>query len=281
MTMKIPCLSLRSVCALSISIFAASTVFADSAIESPSFDELIYDNMIELSAYDTGAVENAANWAVREGTTCDVGTTNVAGNVGGFDDAFTWMDGKFAAWFDATGLPGGEYCFVLNTTVGAADGSRLVQPFILLDKYVKVGGTLNMGGLKGKGNSPTHALDGFVGLVVGSDVYGSITVNYRELGEYITYEAEDLTFRAAAGIGVTDPMAVGAIELSMDEAGNTGTILVLDRDATEDFPRGAIIVRPFGEPTNDVYEIDATPGEGGADSWVPMDRGNNHTGTRQ
>ena len=154
-----------------------------------------------------------------------------------------------------------------------------MQPFILLDEYVKVGGTLHMGGLDGKGNSPTHALDGVVGLV-GSDVYGSITVNYRELGEYVTYAATGLNFRDALGIGVTDSMAVGAINVISDLAPGTGTILVLDRDASESFPRGAIIVRPFGNPDDGDYEIDATPGSGGAASWVPMDRGNNHTGTR-
>ena len=256
-----------------VSAFASVAIAQDAAIEAPADSEVVYTNMIELIGYDTTAVENNARWAVRQGT-CAAGTNTVAGNVDGYSNDFTWIGGEFYSMFDATNLPGGEYCFILNTQQGAAQGNRLTQVFYIVDEYVKAGGTICMGCL-GKGNSPTHSIEGVVGKV-GGTVYGSITVNYRELGEYITYDAASLTFRAANGIGVSDPTAVG-VTISTGGA----NIFVLDRDASEDFPRGAIVLRAEGTPFDGPYEIDNTPGQTGADSWVKMDKGNNHTGIRQ
>lgn len=245
----------------------------DPGIVSPDSGEVVYQNTLELRGIDTAARDNDARWAVRDGT-CAGGIGAVAGNVDGFSDAFLWDSGHFSASVDISMLPAGEYCFVLNTRQGPEEGSRLTRNFFVVDDFAKVGGTIGMGEL-GRGNSPTHALDGVVGDADALGAVGSITVNYRELGETRTYEADSLSFRAAPGIGVSDGMAVATI-------GTTGgaTILVLDRDASPDFPRGAIIVRKNGSPSVNDYEIDNSEGRSGADSWVPMERGNNHTGTR-
>lgn len=251
----------------------------DPGILAPDSGEVVYQNTLELRGIDSAAQDNDARWAVRDGT-CAGGIGTVAGNVDGFSDAFIWDSGHFSASVDISMLPAGEYCFVLNTRQGPEEGSRLTRNFFVVADFAKVGGTIGMGGL-GRGNSPTHALDGVVGDAgPGVGIVGSITVNYRELGEVRTYEAASLSFRSAPGIGASGDMAVATI-------GTTGgaTILVLDRDASTDpgwpdFPRGAIIVRKDGTPSINDYEIDNSEGSRGADSWVPMERGNNHTGTR-
>jgi hypothetical protein len=265
--------------------FANDTV---TEIFSPESGEVIYKNTLELSAADTSAfvlvdgnfVWNSARWAVRKGT-CAASTGAVAGNVDGFSNASSWVDGYFSAELDATGFLAGEYCFVLNTELGAAQGNRQTQIFYIVDKYAKVGGTIYLDNSRGDivpgGNSPTDTVDGVVGVAGTAGVVGSITVNYRLSNEYKTYEANAITFRNAAGIGVYDPMAVAEIRTSANDV-----LLVLDRDASPDFPRGALIVRPEGWAADydEDREIDNTPGQGGADSWVPMHRGNNHVGTR-
>lgn len=248
----------------------------EAAIEYPATDEVVYTNSIELLGYDTAAADNRVQWAVRLGT-CERGTNTVAGNVDGFDDPFIWEDGEFGTSVDATDWVAGRYCFVLNTTTGEGEGSRLTQGFYLVDEFAKVGGTIGMGE-QGRGNSPTHTFDGVVGYA--GEAYGavgSIDINYRDsdLRETRTFEAEDLNLRAANGIGVDDETAVADITT---ESG--ATILVLDRDASYDFPRGAIIVRIDGEPSDNPYEIDNTSGDTGADSWVEMERGNNEVGER-
>lgn len=245
----------------------------DPGILSPESGEVVYQNSLGLMGVDSAAPDNSPRWAVRDGT-CAGGTGTVAGNVDGFNDDFDWDAGVFSASVDISMLPAGEYCFVLNTRLGPAEGSRLTQTFFIVDEFAKVGGTIGMGEL-GQGNSPTHALDGVVGNAGALGIVGAITVNYRELGEFVTYEADSLSFRSAAGIGVSDPMAVADIGTA-----SGARILVLDRGASGDFPRGAIVLRKNGAPSVNPYEIDGSEGSTGADSWVPMERGNNHTGMR-
>lgn len=252
----------------------APAAAAEPTISAPSAGEVVYWNTLDLAGSDVDAADNTVQWAVRAGT-CAANTGTVAGNVDGFADAYDWDLGYFTATLDISAWDAGEYCFVLNTTSGTATGARQTQLFYVVDEYAKIGGTLYYMGEMEKGSSPTHALDGVVGDAGAAGIVGSVTVNYRELGETVTYWADSLSFRAASGIGATDPMAVADIGTT------TGaTILVLDADASADFPRGAIIVRAEGSPSTSVYEIDATPGTTGADSWVSMDRGNNHTGIR-
>lgn len=249
-------------------------------ITSPGPSEIIYQATIELIGSDEAAADNTAQWAVRKDT-CAASTDTVAGNVDGFDDQSTWEDGFFTAFVDATSLASGEYCFVLNTQLGPAAGSRLTQVFYLVDEYAKVSGTiyLNINDWvedgeyrEPRGANPTHAFDGAVGTI-GDDVLGSITVNYWQLDEYVTYDPDSLTLGAAPGVGVTDTTARAQLE-------NDATILLLDRNAASQFPRGAIVVRPDGNPGTGAYEIDSTPGEGGAASWVPLERGNVEVGVR-
>ncbi len=267
----------------SIALIAASTLgicgnAMAAEIFSPYADQVIYENSLALMAEDLGAADNNARWAVRSGS-CDAigGANNVAGNVSGVDDPFTWQDGVFTADLDISEWESGQYCFVLNTTQGTAAGSRLTQYFYIVDEYAKVGGTIYLLDNEGDtmpGKSPTDTVDGVVGKI-GSMVVGSITVNYRQLGEYRTYEARSMSFRAAAGIGVTDPMAVADIQTE-----DGARILVLDRDASPTFPRGAMVLRENYSPSTSDYEIDSTPGTSGAESWVPMEKGNNHVGMR-
>lgn len=259
--------------AAALLMFSGAAVANDPAIELPTVDEVVYTNTIELLGHDAAAAGNQVQWAVRLGT-CARGTGTVAGNVDGFDDPFIWKDGAFETAVDATDWVAGRYCFVLNTMAGAADGSRLTQGFYLVDEFAKVGGTIGMGE-QGSGGSPTHAFDGVVGNAGINGVVGSININYRKLKETLNFEAADLSLRDASGIGVEDGTAVADITTA-----SGATILVLDRDASPDFPRGAIIVRFNGGPSVNSYEIDNTPGQTGADSWVEMERGNNKVGVR-
>ncbi|MEJ2513680.1 MAG: hypothetical protein P8102_00460, partial [Gammaproteobacteria bacterium] len=239
----------------SIALIAASTLGVcgnalAAEILSPFADQVIYEDSLALLAEDQDAQDNTARWAVRFGS-CDAigGANNVAGNVSGVDDPFTWTGGTFTAELDISGWDSGLYCFVLNTTEGPAAGSRLTQYFYIVDEYAKVGGTIYLEDNEGDtmpGKSPTDTVDGVVGRI-GSMVVGSITVNYRQLGEYRTYEAKSMSFRAANGIGVSDPMAVADIETE-----DGARILVLDRDASARYPRGAMVLREnFSPSTSD------------------------------
>jgi hypothetical protein len=247
------------------------------AIFSPESGQVTYENSLLLSGADTTSVDNSARWALRQGT-CAASTGTVAGNVDGYNDPFDWGNGYFAAELDAAGFSAGEYCFVLNTTAGPAAGHRQTQVFYIVDEYAKAGGTIYLPdefGVLPPGNSPTDTVEGVVGQAGAAGVVGSITINYRQVGTYVTYEAKTLSFRAANGIGVSDPTAVAEI-IAEDGA----KVLILDRKASPGFPRGALILRSQGGATDNEFEIDSTPGATGADSWVPMIKGNNETGTR-
>lgn len=57
-------------------------------------------------------------WAVRSGTCAPNDTFTVAGNVGAFAgtnaSAFSWEEGVFTSSVDMSGLPDGDYCFIMN-----------------------------------------------------------------------------------------------------------------------------------------------------------------------
>ena len=85
------------------------------------------NEVLELRAADPTAPGNSVSWALRLGS-CD-GGTNIAGNVGGLSDPFTWGGGNFVA--DVPGSKfstSGDYCFVFNTTSGST-GHRLTREF--------------------------------------------------------------------------------------------------------------------------------------------------------
>jgi hypothetical protein len=259
--------------AISLATVAPATSDSHPAITSPEAGQVVYENTLVLAAHDSGVSDGDVNWAVRDG--CAPGGTNFAGggpNVSGVDDPYTWEDGEFSATLDLSSWDAGEYCFIFNPV---DTPTRLLHVFYIVDDYVLVGGTLEHGESTGKGSSLTHSLDGVVGDAGTAGIVGSVAVNYRNLNETVTYFAADLLFRSAAGIGAHGPMDVAEIT-----ATDGAKIFVLDRDASESYPRGAVIVRAEGSPSTSDYEIDSTPGSTGADSWVPMDRGNNHTGTR-
>lgn len=260
--------------AMALALTAPAMADSHAAIDSPGPGELVTTNTLELVAHDDTATTGDVDWAVRDG--CAPGGTNFAGGGPRVDvveeHPRTWDEGDFSATIDITDWDAGAYCFIFNPT---ETDTRLTQEFFVVDDHVKVGGTIAMGE-DGRGNSPTHAVEGLVGDAGAAGIVGSITVNYRELDEQVTYEAASLDFRAAGGVGAFDPRSVAEITT---ESG--ALILVLAADASDDFDRGALVVRVDGAPSDDEpREIDGSPGSSGADSWVPMDRGNNHTGTR-
>jgi len=279
-------LVLGMVLALALTSMAnAEPDYPDPAITSPAAGEVIYENTLNLAGVDSDAQDNNVQWAVRS-ETCAIATGTVAGNVDGFDDDFAWEGGYFTATLlDISGLDAGEYCFVLNTTQGEAAGSRLTQEFYIVDEYAKVGGNVDNADylintfendLKElRGRQLSHAFEGVVGNAGSAGTVGSITVNYRQLDEYKVFVGDSLSLSAAGGIDVTDPTARAAVMTV-----NSSQIILLDKDASPDFERGAAIVRYEGDPSDSKYEIDANPGETGADSWVPLVNGNVEVGTR-
>ena len=277
-------LAMAMVIALALGMMAPAMADGHSEITSPTAGEVIYENTLVLEGHDVAAADNNALWAVRYDT-CDRETGTQAGNVDGFESDFDWAEGDFKATVDITTWNAGKYCFVLNTAQGEADGSRLTQWFYIVDEYAKVGGNLDNADylteyheeleLKElRGAQLSHAFSGVVGNI-GDETVGSITVNYRQLDEYKTFEGAELTLGDATGIGVDDPTARAAV-LAVDGA----EIILLDKDATEDFPRGAAIVRPDGSPSTSKYEIDNSPGTTGADSWIGLENGNVEVGVR-
>lgn len=273
-----------------------------TSVTSPSLGSLIYGELIELSGvvaaeaevFNDFETDGGVAWAVRqrgagladEGCNAPRGVAIVAGNVEGFTNYASLYEGSFSADVDAMNLPAGLYCFALNYPGAGRD----FVDFYIVDEYAKAGGRyyldeVGLGTDAIKGNSPTHAMEGVVGMAGGEGLVGSIRVNYRQLKEYKTFIPNDLSLGSAAGIGVTDGKA--RAEITAEDAtysGNTPTpqtvIILLDKDASEDFSRGAAIVRYNGDPSMSYYELDRSSGTTGADSWVRPQRGNVEVGVR-
>lgn len=268
---------------------ASFSATAGPAITSPAADEVVFANELTLEGADTEAADNDVLWALRAGT-CARSTGTVAGNVDGFDDDFDWTDGVFSAGLDASSLDAGAYCFVMNTTRGPETGNRLTQEFFLVDEYMKIGGTIDLDparldpSFRVPGGPFSHAFEGVVGNAGAAGTVGAIVINYRWHGEHCTFEPGSLTLTNATGVGVTADLRgdlVGADGACDDGATTSGAHLIgLDREGSDDFPRGAVIVRWEGAPSTSNYEIDGSAGSTGADSWVALERGNVHVGTR-
>ena len=289
--MKRTMLVLGMVLALAMTAMAASGEYEypDPSITSPTAGEVIYENTLYLEASDPNVLEAGpqdVHWAVVTETEANpmpcTGTIHFNRN----NTPYTFEGGEFRAEVDLTGLTGGEYCFVFNTELeNPADGARIWNYFYIVDEYAKVGGNVDNAdyliesfgslGLKElRGNQLSHAFEGVVGNA-GSKTVGSITVNYRQLDKYVTFYGQSLTLSAAGGIDVDDSTARAAV---MAVGGSE--IILLDKDASPDFERGAAIVRYDGAPSKSKYEIDSTPGDTGADSWVPLVNGNVEVGIR-
>ncbi len=246
----------------------------DPGIASPTAGEVVYENTLYLSGTDTAAQENNARWAVRGPDACSSSNTE-AGNVDGENDDFKWEEGAFTATVDITGWDPGEYCFVLNTRQGVADGSLLIQNFYIVDEYAKVGGVLEAdAGRKGNG---THAIEGLVGFAGDAGPVGSIEVNYRALGETCTLTpSNDLAIGGqASGVHETAEVRAGG-SFHNSCTPDTVTVAILGRGGvnTEYSDRGAFFVRH--DPTESPYRVDIDRDSNQpADNWVPMLKGNN------
>jgi len=270
-------LALAVLLALGMMAPAALADEHDPKIASPAADEVVYENTLQLSAAEDVDTVRTLRWRIRD-IACDEDDQSASDNVAGEDVVF---DGKFEDEIDISKLDAGQYCFVYNTLWDAdgnedSEGSRVLHDFYIVDEYAKVGGVLTTPDGQARGNG-THAMDGVVGNAGDAGTVGSIAVNYRELRESKTFEARSLELSAASGVGVEDDTKRAEITTEGDSK-----IIVLDRDAdgTLEAPRGAIVLRFKGDPSDSEYEIDATPDQTGADSWVPMTHGNNHVGTR-
>lgn len=262
-----------------------------AAITSPTAYEVVYKNSLVLTANDPNienATANDVHWALVSETNADSRPCTGDIKFNRVNHPYTFSeDGFFEASVDLQGLEAGEYCFVFNTELeNPGVGERVVQYFYIVDEYAKIGGNIDNedylinkhGSLDLKqlrGRQLSHAFSGVVGNAGSAGTVGSITVNYRQLDEYVEYEADGLTLRAAAGIGVLDPTAVGNVL----KVGAT-EILLLDKDASPNFLRGAVIVRFTGSPSMSKYEIDNTPGAVGANSWIGLENGNVEVGIR-
>ena len=279
-------LTMAMVIALALGMMAPAIADNHSEITSPTAGEVVYENALNLRVTDDS--DNPVAWAVRPHTeACDNYADTLAGNVNVDEpDDYVWDGSEFSAELDISDWDAGRYCFAFNTRdTGDDDGSRLMQDFYIVDEYAKVGGNIDHADylidhhsdveLKElRGRQLSHAFSGVVGNI-GDETVGSITVNYRQLDEHQTFEGAELSLSAAGGIGVDDPTARGAV-VAVDGA----EIILLDKDASGDFPRGAAIVRPHGVPSLSKYEIDNTPGSTGVDSWIGLENGNVEVGIR-
>jgi len=292
MGMKRTLLVLGMVLALAMTAMAsADVVDPDPGITSPTAGEVIYENTLELRASEPAADEDVeVAWAVRSAVnnpTCGTSQDDLAGWRGPQADAASWADGDFSADIDVSTWDAGEYCFAFNPHPYGEFRDTVF--FYIVDEYAKVGGNVDNADylidnfsidLKElRGRQLSHAFEGVVGNAGSEGTVGSITVNYRQLDEYVTFYADNLKLSAAAGVDVTDDEAKAEIT-----AGDT-QIIALDKDAAPNpeklvAPRGAMALRYAGTPTKSVYEIDLTPGSGGFESWVPLVNGNVEVGIR-
>lgn len=266
---------------------AGAAVADPSEITMPEDGVLVYSNTLVLSASDPTVAGDytGVHWAIvsqGDGPSGNnfaecYGTIHFNRN----SQAYSWNydTGEFESTIDISTLPAGEYCFVFNTQLeNPENGDRIWHYFKIVDKYAKVGGTIQMGEA-GRGNSPTHAFDGAIGTI-GSTVVGSILVNYREHGDYCSLTPHNSVKigETAGGIGVTVP--VRANGLFENSCGGTADVWILGKgNGLEAYPRGAIVIWDTVESGK--YDIDIDPASSAPpDNWFPMARGNNEVGAR-
>lgn len=242
-----------------------------AAITAPGSGEVVYENSLTLTANDPNienATANDVHWALVAETNTDPRPCTGDIKFNRVNHPYTFSeDGFFEASVDLQGLEAGEYCFVFNTELeNPEDGDRVVQYFYIVDEYAKVGGTIGIG-KAGPGNSPTHSFDGVVGNAGSAGTVGSITVNDREGEGYCTLLPTSLNILASAAGGERALMYVNSTCW-----GDDLDFRVLDRDNNSSaLTRGGVYFPELGLVSN------------GGDpfyNWVPMERGNNHVGTR-
>jgi len=270
-----------------------------AAISSPEMGQVVYENTLYLTAFHNETDVDDVTWAVRlsssESDAECLANTDVVGNVRGNDNDYEWDSdaGTFSANFDISDWEPGQYCFVVSSL--EEEPTRLVQWFYIVDEYAKVGGNIDFAdyliynheeidlkALRGRGQL-SHAFSGVVGNAGDAGTVGSITVNYRQLGENCTFVPSSMVLDDdAPGIVGTNQELRAVIQTDVEGCSLSGptTFFALDRDANTPWDRGAVVVRPGGSTDASPYLIDGSVGQMGGDSWVPMERGNNHVGTR-
>ena len=255
----------------------------------PDQGALIYGESIKLA----GEVDDSASvsidyetdggiaWAIRKRgdglasaeCTAPRGIAIVAGNVEGFYDVASVVDGIFSADVDAMPLSAGLYCFALNYP---GVGGRDYVDFYVVDGYAKFSGTVRWDAVVSavNGRSPTHAFDALVGDAGGEGVVGAININLRYIGQECTYLPP-----ATGGFDITTSVVAddlsALVRAVMDGWVATSadclvlpTIRALDRSARSDYPRGGVYIPAA------LLDIGPTI------YWVPLDTGNAHVGFR-
>lgn len=272
---------------LLVGALAASTLAAHvgdgAAITGPSPDDIVIEDSITLTAYDAtdvlGEGSDLVNWALRPD--CDAGTFDLVAGGGpnvGRDDPSSYGAGDDGATFTATvdlsDVAPGAYCFVFNPV---DTDTRLAASFFIVDDYVDLGGNVVLDGAEsGNQGRPgfTHAFGGLVADAGDAGIVGSITVNYRGLGESVTYEATELTLSSANGV-----FAPAADAKAIITTADGDELQVLGAGESPDFDRGAVIVRAVDDSATGPYDVgndsDGDPASG-ADSWVALVNGNAH-----
>jgi hypothetical protein len=154
-------------------------------ITSPKAGAIVFKHLTLGATYtdDNPPAKNGVQWAVREGNASCTGTTK-AGNVGGFNDAYSWtgtgMDRVFAASVDTSGWAGGDYCFVFNPKEeGHEPDVRLVRQFKIADGIVNGGGQLR----EGDGKNPLKISFGGKLYRFGSDLECEWQVRFHNVGD--------------------------------------------------------------------------------------------------
>jgi len=181
-----------------LAIATSGAALADG-IASPTTGQVIFsDDVMLLGSYDAAA---SVQWAFRryDGGTCAAGAglvNNIAGNVDGMADTYDLDNGQFEAMLDLTGLSAGTYCAVLNFT--SAGGPRYMQTFYVVDQYAKVSGRVDdpfITDSKGR-KAPVYTFSGVLGLAGSAGTVGSVTVNYKQLGDVCEFTGGTLSFPA-------------------------------------------------------------------------------------
>ena len=107
-------------------------------ITNPATDgqTLAGEHTFEAEYLDDDETVDHINWAIRYGT-CAANSGTVAGNVDGFNDAWSFVDTTFSTTIDMTGWDAGEYCFVVNPKEGPGeDDLRETRTFIIEEPEV-------------------------------------------------------------------------------------------------------------------------------------------------
>lgn len=109
---------------------------ASLTILTPAADEVVYGTYDFTAEYlDDDETEDVIQWAIRAGT-CAAGTNTVAGNVDGFTDSSTFVDGLFSTTLDTGLWSNGEYCFVVNPKEQSGEANlRATQYFTVMNNH--------------------------------------------------------------------------------------------------------------------------------------------------